>query len=212
MDDLPSRDFCSSPENEAIDSGHVVRLPITDMFCESSAGLCDQLLLRATSRVHSAAPLLLPALFGDFGVGSIPWSLVPSLPSRSSIAHNPRLMFTPGEPACNVYTKGGQFKPHEDGQSITMLVVLSDAAAYEGGGTGFWSEADRPFVARLRSVLQGGSLSTFLGGATKSEPTHVIRPPAGSALVFGGNVTHAGVSVAAGERTVVVASFSNRNS
>ena len=41
--------------------------------------------------------------------------------------------------------------------------------------------------------------------ATTSE-----SPPAGTALLFGGHVTHAGMPVTAGERAVFVASFSPR--
>ena len=36
----------------------------------------------------------------------------------------------------------------------------------------------------------------------------VLAPPAGTALLFGGDVTHAGQPVAAGQRAVFVASFS----
>jgi hypothetical protein len=39
-------------------------------------------------------------------------------------------------------------------------------------------------------------------------PTFIARPPAGTALVFGGKLTHAGHPVASGERVVFVASFS----
>ena len=37
----------------------------------------------------------------------------------------------------------------------------------------------------------------------------MLRPPAGTALLFGGDVTHAGLPVTAGERAVFVASFSS---
>jgi hypothetical protein len=58
----------------------------------------------------------------------------------ASITRNAGLAFTPGEPACNVYTSGGQFTPHEDGQSLTVIVVLSDRDTFVGGGTRFWSK------------------------------------------------------------------------
>ena len=35
-----------------------------------------------------------------------------------------------------------------------------------------------------------------------------LRPPAGTALLFGGTITHSGVAVTSGERSVLVASFS----
>jgi hypothetical protein len=42
------------------------------------------------------------------------------------------------------------------------------------------------------------------------EPTLVLRPAAGSAIIFGGDVTHAGQVCTGGVRCVLVASFSPR--
>lgn len=98
----------------------------------------------------------------------------------------------------NVYVKGGDFSPHEDSQSITMLVNLSERAQYEGGGTAFWSLSDRGQLGQNRGPPSGG-----LG-----RPTFVIKPPPGSALIFGGQVTHAGLAVHDGKRAVFVASLS----
>ena len=85
----------------------------------------------------------------------------------------------------NVYWAGGAFKRHEDKQSLTLLVPLSDG--YEGGGTGFWTREQT--------------------GASR-EPAFVLRPSPGTALVWGGQVKHAGIPVISGERWVFVASFS----
>ena len=57
-------------------------------------------------------------------------------------------------------------------------------------GTGFWAQDS-------------------LGHRVEA-PAAVLRPPAGTALLFGGHVTHAGMPVTAGERAVFVASFSPR--
>lgn len=38
----------------------------------------------------------------------------------------------------------------------------------------------------------------------------IVTPKGGTALVFGGNITHAGQPVTSGERLVLVASFSQR--
>ena len=64
----------------------------------------------------------------------------PASVAPASITRNAGLAFTPGEPACNVYTSGGQFTPHEDGQSLTVILVLSDRDTFVGGGTCFWSK------------------------------------------------------------------------
>ena len=57
-------------------------------------------------------------------------------------------------------------------------------------GTGFWAQDS-------------------LGHRVEA-PAAVLRPAAGTALLFGGHVTHAGMPVTAGERAVFVASFSPR--
>ena len=47
-------------------------------------------------------------------------------------------------------------------------------------------------------------------GIPQGEPTTVIKPTLGSALLFGGDLTHAGMQVQAGLRSVFVCSFSTR--
>lgn len=70
-----------------------------------------------------------------------------------------------------------------------MLVHLSGPQAdYAGGGTGFWAAAAEQDEA----------------------PSLVLRPEPGSALVFGGQLKHAGVPVQSGTRVVFVASFTVR--
>lgn len=227
IDVAPSRELVSSVEDDAVGSGHVVRKHVLDFFCESAhQTLCDRLLLRGVSRLHSACPTLLPALFGEARVGCVPLRQLEDhlQPTPPSITRNPGLVFTPGEPACNVYTAGGEFKPHEDGHALTVLVVLSEYGSdYGGGGTAFWSEKDKPLVIKARqfaAAVHKGE-SAFLSGCwtlfrealldhgASRAPTLVLRPPAGSALCFGGNVYHAGVALETGERSVLVASFSN---
>ena len=190
---------------EAVTPGQV-RMPIAEMLCDSSQALCDRLLLRGVSRLHAVFPTLLPTLFGERGIGELPWASVPTEEPASeapaTITRNAGLAFTPGEPACNVYTSGGQFTPHEDGQSLTVIVVLSDRDTFVGGGTSFWSATEGTAAGRA-------SGARALHVNPQSAPTLVLTPPAGTALVFGGNVTHAGESVVDGERAVFVASFSN---
>ena len=68
----------------------------------------------------------------------------------------------------------------------------------------------------LSDSLLGEMLDEFSGSEGKGElapegaPTVVLKPPLGSALVFGGDVTHAGMPVETGLRSVFVASFSTR--
>lgn len=103
------------------------------------------------------------------------------------------LEFSSREPAVNIYVPGGRFLPHRDGQSLTVLVPFSDPDEdFSGGGTAFWSPQDSR------------------AGARESLPSVVLRPPAGTAMLFGGRVTHMGMEVSEGERVVFVASFSRK--
>jgi hypothetical protein len=56
--------------HEAVTPGQV-RMPIAEMLCDESQALCDRLLLRGVGRLHGFFPTLLPALFGDSGVGDL---------------------------------------------------------------------------------------------------------------------------------------------
>lgn len=119
--------FEESVPGSAVAPGQV-RMPISEMLSLGSQRLCDGLLLRSVTRVHRALPTLLPVLFGEAGIGNTPWEGIPpdqdkparDAPPRTpvaspannmSIARNPGLVFTPGEPACNVYTEGGCVPP-----------------------------------------------------------------------------------------------------
>ena len=76
--------------------------------------------------------------------------------------------------------------------ALTVLVPLTAPSEFGGGGTGFWA----------------GNEATDESPACA--PTIVLKPELGSALVFGGDVTHAGMPVEHGLRSVLVASFSTR--
>ena len=72
---------------------------------------------------------------------------------------------------------------HEDGYSITCIVLLTDN--FEGGGTSFWPADDHP---------------------DRSRGT-VVEPLVGTALLFNGETTHSGNPVSSGTRHLYVASF-----
>ncbi len=99
------------------------------------------------------------------------------------------LSFASREPAVNVYTKGGQFYPHQDGHKLTVLIPLSPSNSFAGGGTAFWQQNSRkPRV---------------------EPPSLKLRPQDyGTPILFVGDVVHSGIRVDGGERIVFVASFS----
>ncbi|GFH51515.1 hypothetical protein CTEN210_07991 [Chaetoceros tenuissimus] len=101
---------------------------------------------------------------------------------------NDMLQFSSREPAVNVYTKGGSFRPHEDGQQLTVLIYLSHPTEFDGGGTAFWPQDSR--------------------GHRVEDPSLIIAPNAGTVMIFRGDVTHSGLQINHGRRQVFVASFS----
>jgi len=77
--------------------------------------------------------------------------------------------------------------------ALTVLIPLTEPTQdFAGGGTGFW-KGNRE---------QDENPST--------PPDLTIKPAAGSALIFGGDVTHAGLPVEQGQRAVFVCSFSTK--
>ena len=125
--------------------------------------------------------------------------LGPLLVQSASCATNPdedALVFSAREPAINVYSApGGEFLPHKDGEALTVLLPLSSPGTdFQGGGTAFWA---------------GGASSSSSSSNVGSSIT--LKPMAGTALLFGGSVTHAGLPVTEGKRVVLVCSLSRRN-
>ena len=97
-----------------------------------------------------------------------------------------------------MYTHAGGFGTHKDHMALTVLIPLTspENGDFKGGGTGFWSKRDEE-MGQFEMNRDGG-------------PTAVIRPPLGTALIFGGDLSHAGMPVESGVRSVFVASFSTR--
>jgi len=156
-----------------------VRTPVQHMFDESKQALCNAILVRVLGLVEKDFPALRTALFRQ-------------VPLARCIG-NPELTFAMGEPAVNIYTVSGQFAPHEDEESLTILTTLSPRESFQGGGTAFWRAGE--FVQpALRREDQD------------CEPAFVLKPPVGTTMLFGGKVTHAAQHVLSGQRGVFVAS------
>lgn len=103
------------------------------------------------------------------------------------------LEWSEGEPAINIYQAGGGFGSHKDHLALTVLIPLTGSDCFGGGGTGFWA-GNRKVDENQRDT----------------SPTKILKPQPGSALIFGGDVTHAGMPVSEGIRSVFVCSFSTR--
>lgn len=161
-----------------------VRMPIKDALGKQGQSLSERILLRALKDIApSIVPSLTMDLFGKAVVDSF---------ATEGVVHNGRLKFSEGEPAINVYSPDGDFLPHKDKESLTLLVNLSEEDAYGGGGTGFFSISDLESGERTR----------------QPNVTVTVRPPRGASILFAGNLMHAGLRVTSGSRCVFVASCS----
>lgn len=170
-----------------------IRMPIAERLGEEGQALCDKLLVRTFERMQECFPSgLVEALFGE---GCL---------EPSTCLHNPRLSFSIGEPAVNVYQTGGLFKPHTDNFSLSILVPLNTStgphAAFTGGGTAFWSVEDWQCMRKMYSADDHQRTET---------PTLSLAPNSGTALLFIGSVMHSGLPVTAGERCILVTSLSS---
>lgn len=172
-------------DDEPAPTGMIRLVPETEMPASIHA-ICDAILHNVLSRLDAEVPSVAEAhLDADDAIG----------PGLAGLHAAGGLKFHWREPAIIVYTvpEGGlgyAQKPHRDGEDLTMLVPLSTPDDdFSGGGTGFWAR-----------------------DAEHSGPDHaastVLRPDAGSAIVFGGfGAVHAGLPLESGIRVVFVASF-----
>jgi hypothetical protein len=166
-----------------------LRLQVSERLNKASRYLATDLIGRVLDIVQHELPAVAALLLGQS-----------CAPSYSQLRHT-ALEFSPGEPAVNVYTAGGEFSPHEDKQALTLLVLLSPSSLCESDGTAFWSScADRvaanPPTQQLESELP---------------PALVLRPVPGDAILFAGHVTHGGcLSVGAHDSALWLASHQQR--
>lgn len=171
----------------------------------------EQVFLRVLDVVDDGIPSVYEALFRPgptwaerqpssrlFSSGASPDDYLGDVfPSLRELYMAGELEWSEGEPAINVYTDGGGFGPHKDHMALSVLVPLTDRGECVGGGTGYWSSDIAP--PDLADGYDPGA-----------PPTTTLAPPLGSAILFGGDVTHAGMPVIEGLRSVLVASFSTR--
>lgn len=186
------RTAVATAQSQTASGSNSIRMRLATHFASDDIALCDDILGRMLSFVDAEYPRLVES---SFGAGA----------TLSELHAQDALEFSANEPAINVYHAGGGFVPHEDGCALTVLIPLSSPAdgSFAGGGTGFWAPLAR------RSATDG------LGGdddESELKPSLVLKPARGSAMLFTGDVTHAGMPVEDGSRVVLVASFSRRQS
>lgn len=188
-----------------LDKPGLVRLPtiaaaeraaVTQTPCADPLPLeVDQVLERILRRVMEYIDVELPSMSSTLFAtntekATTTTTTIDSSSTLKSLVTNNQLKFSSREPAINIYTKGGEFLAHKDAQALTVLIPLScpEQGHFSGGGTAFWSQDAR--------------------GHRVEGPSLIRKPRSGTALLFGGCVTHAGVSLVSGTRVVFVASFS----
>lgn len=188
-------------DNEGVKNRLVIRMPIVssakrhdclhDALPESLTTLLEEIMERTLEHVdHALCPSIHQTLFSADDPESEENANGVSI---ADLFRNHELVYSTREPAVNVYhAPHGHFGLHRDDRALTILIPLSHPDDdFTGGGTAFWSEA----------FPQPG----------RHDPSLVLRPPAGTAVLFGGQVQHAGLHIRSGTRVVFVASFSRRS-
>lgn len=169
---------------------------------------CDEILLRVLDYLDDRIPSVYETLFrpSEDWLWRQPLNAMleePTVPPEDYLAETcgslrelylmGELEWSEGEPAINVYESEGYFGCHKDHLALTVLIPLtSPGDQFLGGGTGYWRGN--------RMVDENPS----------TPPDVVLTPEKGTALVFGGDVTHSGMPVEEGYRSVFVCSFSTR--
>lgn len=184
------------------------RFSVADPFAFDAPNIvltCEEILLRVIDYLEEAAPSIYETLFAP-GPHWCEWQPLnaqleqPTTPPDDELFDGLRelyvtskLEWSEGEPAINIYEEQGYFGCHKDHLALTVLVpLLNPGESFSGGGSGFWA----------------GNRETNENPGTP--PTMVLKPPAGTALIFGGDVTHSGMPVEQGLRSVLVCSFSTK--
>lgn len=184
-------------DNEGVKNRLVIRMPVLssgirhnclqDALPESISSFLEKIIERTLQHIdRELCPSVKETLFGDED------SAKQKDLSITELFHNNQLEYSTREPAINVYkAPHGHFGIHRDDKALTILIPLSDPDDdFSEGGTAFWSQ---PFP-------QPG----------RHDPSVVLRPEAGTVVLFGGQVQHAGLHIRNGTRVVFVASFSRR--
>mmetsp|Transcript_49075 Transcript_49075/g.59437 ORF Transcript_49075/g.59437 Transcript_49075/m.59437 type:complete len:326 (+) Transcript_49075:53-1030(+) len=216
--DVADVDECDALFDAALDTcdergiaiGGRSRFSVSDptAFSNHVVLICEEMLLRVLDYIDERIPSIYETLFKSTDEWLLWQPLNAQLeklsvpPSRhlNEVCRSLRelymmgeLEWSEGEPAINVYEAEGHFGAHKDHLALTVLIPLaSPSEDFDGGGTGFW--------VGNRKVDEN----------PEGPPTMVLKPPPGTALIFGGDVTHAGMAVEDGCRSVFVCSFSTR--
>ena len=162
-----------------------VRVHVHKHLPSAEVALCNSIFVRMFRFVDSTLPSLRAC---NFALDE------PTHATLHELYEQGELEFSTHEPAINIYQEGGGFTPHEDGCALTVLIPLSSPSdgTFTGGGTGFWP----PIEQRAEQ--------------SREAPSLVLKPARGTAMLFTGDVTHAGLPVTSGTRVVLVASFSRK--
>lgn len=155
-----------------------LRLPIDEKLHPDEQQRAHEVLNRALRLVEAELPELATLLFG-----------------QSIDLCGMEKMYATYEPALNIYEVGGDFEPHRDKHSLSVLIPLTPPDSFSGGGTAFWPEE----MCAGRRVRRG-----YDGQA------HLLRPAAGTCMLFCGELMHAARPVTGGTRVVLVASMTAR--
>ena len=183
---------------------------------------CEEIMLRVLDRIDEQIPSIYDHLFrpceewaerqpltaqGLKVADSPAYHLADTCPTLRDLYMAGELEWSEGEPAINVYTVNGRFNAHTDHMALTVLIPLTcPTRGFSGGGTGFWSpDTDLHMAEQLLALTLDERPRALVptdenkaASVTEGAPTVVLKPPLGTAILFGGDLTHAGMAVETG--------------
>ena len=142
----------------------LVRLCLDDgdiMFSPEERRCAAAIVRRALGFIEATLPALAVELFGRVDLREM------------------ELLYACNEPAINIYDVGGEFKPHRDKHSLSVLVPLTSPDAFSGGGTAFWAEEQ----CAGRRVRRGCET-----------PSLLLKPEPGTMMFFCGELVRSRAS------------------
>ena len=163
---LPAQSLTRLPVAAAKQRAEATKTPCADPLDDTASALCEEILLRVMALIDNEIPSIATALFSLKADDN-------NVPRLTDLSAEGALEFSSREPAINLYGPGGEFLPHMDHQSLTVLIpltspapiekstcpplapppplqqqidgesALDSGAPFSGGGTGFWSQDAR---------------------------------------------------------------------
>lgn len=126
------------------------------------------------------------------------------MPPKLPVPKGKSMQFYWDDPVAIKYDAGNRYlAPHEDMRELTIVVPLNPLEGFPlvGGGTRFWMQQDAVTSTTTTTI------SEIDDGDDNGEIYVSLQPPAGTGILFNGDITHSGIGFQEGTRFVLMTSI-----